>query len=48
MMLAVPIVNIPTLGVVSKWLGPGAAFRYLALCVLASALLGSVAGLLVA
>ena len=48
MMLAVPIVNIPTLGVVSKWLGPGAAFRYLALCVLASALLGSVAGLLIA
>jgi uncharacterized membrane protein YraQ (UPF0718 family) len=44
MMLAVPIVNIPTLGVVAKWLGPGAAARYLALCVLAAAAIGIVAG----
>jgi uncharacterized membrane protein YraQ (UPF0718 family) len=44
MMLAVPIVNVPTLGVVSKWLGPGAAVRYLALCILAATALGAVAG----
>lgn len=46
MMLAVPIVNIPTLGVVSKWLGPGAAVRYLALCVLGATALGAAAGVL--
>src|SRR3989442_11385416 len=34
MMLAVPIVNIPTFGVVGKWLGPRAAFAYLAMCAL--------------
>jgi hypothetical protein len=48
MLLAVPIVNIPTLGVVSKWLGPGAAVRYLALCVLAATALGAATGLLLA
>jgi len=44
MMLAVPIVNVPTLGVVSKWLGPGAAVRYLALCMIAATALGVVTG----
>ena len=48
MLLAVPIVNIPTLGVVSKWLGPGAAVRYLALCAAAAAALGAVTGLFLA
>ncbi len=44
MMLAVPIVNIPTFGVVGKWLGPRAAVSYMALIVLGSTLLGIVAG----
>ena len=44
MMLAVPIVNIPTLGVVGKWIGPRAALAYLALIVAGSTLLGVVAG----
>jgi uncharacterized membrane protein YraQ (UPF0718 family) len=43
MMLAVPIVNIPTVGVVGKWLGPGAALRYLTLCATSAALLGLLA-----
>ncbi len=45
MMLAVPIVNIPTLGVVAKWLGIRATLSYLLLCSLAAALLGAAAGL---
>ena len=46
MMLAVPIVNIPTFGVVGKWLGPRAAVAYMTLIVLGSTLLGTVAGLI--
>ncbi len=45
MMLAVPIVNIPTFGVVGKWLGARAALYYLALCVAGATLLGVLAGL---
>ncbi len=45
MMLAVPIVNIPTFGVVAKWLGPRGALVYLALIVAGSTLLGAMAGL---
>jgi uncharacterized membrane protein YraQ (UPF0718 family) len=44
MMLAVPIVNIPTFGVVGKWLGPRAASTYLAMVVAGSTLLGVLAG----
>ena len=44
MMLAVPIVNIPTFGVVSKWLGPRAALGYLIMIVVFATLLGAVAG----
>ena len=44
MMLAVPIVNIPTFGVVGKWLGPRAALLYLATIVAGSTLLGVLAG----
>lgn len=46
MMLAVPIVNIPTFGVVGKWLGPRAALAYLAMIVVFATLLGAVAGLI--
>jgi uncharacterized membrane protein YraQ (UPF0718 family) len=45
MMLAVPIVNLPTLGVVGKWIGPRAALVYLGLVVLLATLLGSAAAL---
>jgi uncharacterized protein len=45
MMLAVPIVNVPTFGVVSRWIGPRAAASYLLLVVLFSTVLGSVAAL---
>jgi uncharacterized protein len=45
MLLSVPIVNILTFGVVSRWLGARGALAYLALCVLFSALLGELAGL---
>jgi len=48
MMLAVPIVNIPTFGVVGKWLGPRAALVYLATIVLGSTLVGVAAGRLMA
>jgi uncharacterized protein len=48
MMLAVPIVNVPTFGVVGKWLGPRAALLYLAMVALGSTLLGVLAGKLVA
>jgi uncharacterized protein len=44
MMLAVPIVNIPTFGVVGKWLGPRAALVYLATIVAGSTVLGVLAG----
>jgi uncharacterized membrane protein YraQ (UPF0718 family) len=47
MMLAVPIVNVPTFGVVGKWLGPRAAFVYLAMIVMGSTLLGVIAGRIV-
>jgi hypothetical protein len=46
MMLAVPIVNIPTLGVVGKWLGLRATLSYLLLCTLAASLLGAATGFL--
>ena len=46
MMLAVPIVNLPTFGVVAKWLGPRPAFIYLAMIVVFTTLLGAIAGLL--
>jgi len=45
MMLAVPIVNLPTFGVVAKWLGPRQAFIYLAMIVVFTTLLGAIAGL---
>src|SRR5882762_6255448 len=48
MMLAVPIVNIPTFGVVGKWLGPRAALVYLATIAGGSTLLGILAGRLMA
>ncbi len=41
MMLAVPLVNILTFGVVAKWLGAKGAFAYLAACVVAAAALGT-------
>lgn len=44
MLLAVPIVNILTFGVVSRWLGPRGAFAYLALCVVGAAAIGEVTG----
>jgi uncharacterized membrane protein YraQ (UPF0718 family) len=47
MMLAVPIVNVPTFGVVGKWLGPRAALVYLTVIVLGSTLLGVIAGRIV-
>ncbi|HZI89491.1 MAG TPA: permease [Candidatus Polarisedimenticolia bacterium] len=46
MMLAVPIVNVPTFGVVGKWIGPRASLVYLALVVLFATILGSAAALL--
>lgn len=45
MMLAVPIVNILTFGVVAKWLGAKGAFAYLAACAVAAMAIGSVLGL---
>jgi len=44
MMLAVPIVNVPTFGVVGKWLGPRGALLYLGLVAVGSTLLGVIAG----
>jgi len=44
MLLAVPIVNILTFGVVAKWLGARGALIYLALCVASSTVLGSITG----
>jgi len=46
MLLAVPIVNILTFGVVSRWLGARGALAYLTLCVASSTVLGSITGLL--
>lgn len=44
MLLAVPIVNILTFGVVGRWLGPRGAFFYLALCVVSAAVIGEITG----
>jgi uncharacterized protein len=46
MLLAVPIVNILTFGVVSRWLGARGALAYLGLCVASSTVLGSITGFL--
>ena len=45
MLLSVPIVNLLTFGVVSRWIGTRGALVYLALCVVSSAILGEVTGL---
>jgi uncharacterized protein len=45
MMLAVPIVNILTFGVLGKWLGAKGAFGYLASCVIGATLIGIAVGL---
>jgi hypothetical protein len=44
MLLAVPIVNILTFGVVGRWLGPRGAFVYLALCVVGATVVGELTG----
>lgn len=44
MLLSVPIVNILTFGVVSRWIGARGALAYLVLCVVSSALLGALTG----
>jgi uncharacterized protein len=44
MLLSVPIVNVLTFGVVSRWLGPRGAFVYLGLCVVFAAVLGEATG----
>lgn len=44
MLLAVPIVNILTFGVVARWLGARSAFVYLSLCVAASTVIGILTG----
>ncbi len=46
MLLAVPIVNILTFGVVGRWLGPRSALAYLTLCVAATTAIGIATGLL--
>ena len=46
MMLSAPIVNILTLGVVSKWLGARGALAYLGLCVAAAVLTAMAVGFL--
>ena len=46
MLLAVPIVNILTFGVVGRWLGPRSAIAYLSLCIAASTAIGIATGLL--
>jgi uncharacterized membrane protein YraQ (UPF0718 family) len=46
MLLSVPIVNVLTFGVVSRWLGPRMAFAYLALCIFFATLLGVATGLI--
>jgi len=44
MLLAVPIVNILTFGVVSRWLGARGAFAYLGLCVVGATVVGELTG----
>jgi uncharacterized membrane protein YraQ (UPF0718 family) len=44
MLLSVPIVNLLTFGVVSRWIGSKGALVYLSLCVLGATLLGVVTG----
>jgi uncharacterized protein len=44
MLLSVPIVNVLTFGVISRWLGPRGAFIYLILCILGATLIGAVSG----
>jgi uncharacterized membrane protein YraQ (UPF0718 family) len=44
MQLAVPIVNLLTLGVVTRWLGARGALAYLALCVAGATILGVLYG----
>jgi uncharacterized protein len=44
MLLSVPIVNLLTFGVVSRWIGAKGALVYLALCVISSAVLGALTG----
>jgi uncharacterized protein len=44
MLLAVPIVNLLTFGVVSRWLGAKGALLYLGLCVAGSTLIGALTG----
>lgn len=44
MLLSVPIVNVLTFGVVSRWLGPRGAFVYLTLCVVLAAVIGEATG----
>lgn len=46
MLLAVPIVNILTFGVVARWIGPRGAFAYLALCVAGATATGALYGAL--
>lgn len=46
MLLAVPIVNILTFGVVARWLGARGAVGYLTLCVAGTTAIGIVTGLL--
>lgn len=46
MLLAVPIVNILTFGVVARWLGARGAVAYLALCVGSTTAIGFLTGLL--
>ena len=45
MLLAVPIVNILTFGVVTRWMGARSAAAYMALCVAATTAIGFAAGL---
>src|SRR6185503_8003336 len=44
MLLAVPIVNILTFGVVSRWIGARGAFAYLTLCVVGATVVGELTG----
>jgi len=44
MLLAVPIVNILTFGVVGRWLGPRGSFAYLALCIVGATVIGALTG----
>ena len=46
MLLSVPIVNLLTFGVVTRWLGPRGALTYLGLCVAASTAIGVIYGAL--